>query len=644
MSRPTLEPPAPRPGPFLRGWALAAGVVALLALSAWFAGRWLWWKAPPAEGPNAPPDPRLTYDGPFRNVRPDVGYVGDAACAGCHPVEAATFREHPMGRSIVPAADAARDAIYRRPAPFERNGSRFAVERRGDRLWNVERALSPEGEALAETATEIHYVIGSGRRGHSYLSDLDGYLFQTSISWYSQAAKWGLSPGFRDGHRRPIPPECLSCHAGGARPVEYSANRYERPPFTRTAIGCERCHGPGELHVESRGRDELPGGRFDPTIVNPRHLEPGLREQVCHQCHLQGKVRVLRRGRGPFDYRPGLRLGDFWTVFVPAAEQGERRKAVSHVELMAESKCFQASGGRMGCVTCHDPHEHVPAARRVEYYRDRCLQCHAEARPPCRLDAAARAKENGDSCIDCHMKPFASTDIAHTASTDHRIRRRPATAEAPAAVLGVPLVAFEGEGRPGAGGADADRDLGLALVEAARLQEPPYVRALPHALGLIRLAARTLPDDVPLLQAQAEAALRLGRAEESLEAVERLLARAPDHEWAVRQAALIRQDLGRDAEALADWQKAIALNPWNVQNHYYAALIHVRRRDWERAAGCCADALRIDPSYVKARVIAAHCHRKRGRAADAERERRIVEASRAPDLAEFRAWFDKVAR
>ena len=34
------------------------------------------------------------------------------------------------------------------------------------------------------------------------------------------------------------------------------------------AIGCERCHGPGELHV--RGQ-EVVAGR-DLTIVNPRHL------------------------------------------------------------------------------------------------------------------------------------------------------------------------------------------------------------------------------------------------------------------------------------------------------------------------------------------------------------------------------------
>src|SRR5262245_18255852 len=51
-------------------------------------------------------DPRLTYDTPFKNVRPEVQYVGSEACARCHRHIAKTYREHPMGRSLVPVADA----------------------------------------------------------------------------------------------------------------------------------------------------------------------------------------------------------------------------------------------------------------------------------------------------------------------------------------------------------------------------------------------------------------------------------------------------------------------------------------------------------------------------------------------------------
>src|SRR5262245_7139153 len=46
----------------------------------------------------APPDD--AWASPFRNVRPDVRYTGDAACAQCHPDHAATYHQHPMSRSF----------------------------------------------------------------------------------------------------------------------------------------------------------------------------------------------------------------------------------------------------------------------------------------------------------------------------------------------------------------------------------------------------------------------------------------------------------------------------------------------------------------------------------------------------------------
>ena len=89
-------------------------------------------------------------------------------------------------------------------------------------------------------------------------------------------------------------------------------NRYEPPIFQGHAIGCERCHGPGELHVERGGVSAGP----DLTIVNPGRLAPALRESVCQQCHLQGWFRFPRAGRDSFDFRPGLPLHRFLAVFV----------------------------------------------------------------------------------------------------------------------------------------------------------------------------------------------------------------------------------------------------------------------------------------------------------------------------------------
>src|SRR4051812_45178787 len=83
-------------------------VGALTGVLVWAGARWLGREisAPPAgQAAPVPPDPRVTYDGPFLNVRPEVQYVGDASCATCHPIETDGFHRHPMGRSLLPAVE-----------------------------------------------------------------------------------------------------------------------------------------------------------------------------------------------------------------------------------------------------------------------------------------------------------------------------------------------------------------------------------------------------------------------------------------------------------------------------------------------------------------------------------------------------------
>jgi hypothetical protein len=168
-----------------------------------------------------------------------------------------------MGRSLAPAARAPAPPEGREfNNPFEALGSRFEVKRAGERLWHRRTRLAA-GSAervgagppvAAELDWEVHYALSSGTHGYSYLTDRGGYVFETPISWYSQKGVWDLSPGFQQPQLtgRAITAECLFCHANPAHPVAGSVNRYHEPVFDGYAIGCQRCHGPGELHVARR--------------------------------------------------------------------------------------------------------------------------------------------------------------------------------------------------------------------------------------------------------------------------------------------------------------------------------------------------------------------------------------------------------
>src|SRR5262245_46305372 len=253
------DAPMPRPGRRSRRWWVLGGVVALLVL-----GTVVWLQTRPASpAPRrpqtpSPPDPRLTYTGPYRNIHPEVGYVGDGECAACHALETASYRKHAMGRSLTPV----RDFLGRPPhddlgsARFEAFQSVFTVERRGERVFH-RQTRQGAGKLVYSFELEADYVIGSGARGYSFLSDRGGTLYQTPVSWFSQKGVWDLSPGFspRDLPGRTVVSECLFCHANRANPREDTVNTYDRPVFDGHAIGCERCHGPGELHVKERGAD-----------------------------------------------------------------------------------------------------------------------------------------------------------------------------------------------------------------------------------------------------------------------------------------------------------------------------------------------------------------------------------------------------
>src|SRR6266404_2420736 len=93
-------------------------LLAVIGASAWLI--WKWTRpavtASPATRPVATTDPRLTYSTPYRNVRPEVKYLGDEVCARCHPTQTSSYRQHPMARSMSLVSKAAPVERYDRAA------------------------------------------------------------------------------------------------------------------------------------------------------------------------------------------------------------------------------------------------------------------------------------------------------------------------------------------------------------------------------------------------------------------------------------------------------------------------------------------------------------------------------------------------
>jgi hypothetical protein len=580
---------------------------------------------------------------PWRNAQPGVAYVGDAVCAACHPGQAESYHQHPMGRSLAPVAhdtplEAFDEAAHN---PFDRLNTRFAVEHRPGGMVHTAQRRDAQGRVVAEEIAPVDFVLGSGTRGRSYLVSRDGYLFMSPVSWYSQRKGWDLSPGFESTYprQRVVDVTCLFCHANYVEAVPHTRNRFANPIFRGHAIGCERCHGPGALHVDSRERGETPVAGPDDTIVNPRHLSPVLREGVCQQCHLQGDERFVRHGREPFDYRPGLPLHEFWAVFLKAPELRDR-KAVGQVEQMYASRCFQASGGQMGCASCHDPHC-MPAAReRADYYRARCLSCHQEQ--GCSLPRAARQQKlPDDSCMACHMPRLAGTEIAHTAVTDHRILRDPGAPEPPRPALPpgqLPIQSFFDKELDPEDPATA-RDLGVVLVQLSRHPGPARQHLVLRGLPLVEDAVRAFPDDVAAWEMVGWGRSISGRPDEAFQAYETALARAPDREMTLALAASLAERLKRREEALAYTRRLVAVNPWMWGYQVSLARLLARKADWAGARAASEAAVRLNPFDVETRMlhIASCVHTADD--AHAEKDLAVLLALDPGNEQKLRDWF-----
>jgi len=304
----------------------------------------------------------------------------------------------------------------------------YTVYRSGANLYQREHEYFAPAASNGTTEHKLEYVIGSGLHGQTFLVTRGGYLFQAPLSFYSRSQRWALSPGYElveSGFNRPITRACLTCHSStnallAGRGLQDGPSRAVADQ--ELAIGCENCHGPGQRHVAERRQHIKVTGGHDTSIVNPARLPSQLSEDICMNCHQGNDVRILQPGRDFSDFRPGRPLREVLAIFAmpPTATSLQRSDLLDQHFSIKASTCYQASGGRFTCLTCHNPHVEVPVGSQADYYRGKCLTCHKET--SCALPVAERSRRQGtDNCTACHMPKRDLAEVPHTALTNHRI-------------------------------------------------------------------------------------------------------------------------------------------------------------------------------------------------------------------------------
>jgi predicted CXXCH cytochrome family protein len=240
-----------------------------------------------------------------------------------------------------------------------------------------------------------------------------------------------MNPGYDradyQGSTRVIHYECMFCHNGYPQipdgHQDAGAEAQYRQPIPE-GIDCQRCHGPGQRHLEAAGKPGAKPDEIRAAIVNPARLSPEREMEVCLQCHLETTSRLLphsiaRLDRGPFSYVPGQALAGVRLSFDRAPGKNTDFEIAHAAYRLRQSQCFLKSASRLRCTTCHDPHDIPRGEAAVNHYNSVCRGCH----PPAAEPIAAHA--GGANCVGCHMPRRRTDDAVHIVMTDHNIVRRP---------------------------------------------------------------------------------------------------------------------------------------------------------------------------------------------------------------------------
>jgi Flp pilus assembly protein TadD len=362
----------------------------------------------------------------YLNHHDTVKYVGMQACRTCHESIYQTFIQTGMGQSFdvaTPQKSVAQFSSHH--AVYDRfNDMYYFPFRSRDTMYIMEFRL--EGKDTIHKRTEcVDYIVGSGQHTNSHLMEVNGYVYQLPLTWYAQEKKWDLPPGFESGRNvrfnRIIGTECMSCHNAMPKIETGSENKFVNIP---RGIDCERCHGPGELHVKEKleGKWVDTATQIDYTIVNPRKLPWELQIDVCQRCHLQGNAVTVNHKQFT-DFRPGMKLSDFMHVYMPRYENREDEFIMaSHAQRLQMSNCFIKSGkdkaqNKLTCITCHNPHVSVKVTGR-QVFNAACMNCHTDQ--SCKETITTRNAAN-NNCVNCHMPRSGTIDIPHVSVHDHKI-------------------------------------------------------------------------------------------------------------------------------------------------------------------------------------------------------------------------------
>ncbi|HMH21929.1 MAG TPA: multiheme c-type cytochrome [Puia sp.] len=326
-------------------------------------------------------------------------YAGSEACRNCHRAICDSFvRTAHYLTSGLASKEYIKGSFREGENVFAFDADRKVVmEEEGDELFQTAYIRGKK-----ERSQRFDMVMGSGKKGQTYLYWRGRELFQLPISYFASSHAWANSPGFspaKISFDRSIEVRCMECHSTYAK--EVFTSEYI-PSQIIYGVSCERCHGPGAGHVEFH--TQHPSEKHGKFIVNPANLQRLQGLDVCALCH-SGTMASMKDA---FSFLPGDTLSHYFVRNTAHIDSSRLDVHANQYGLLTASKCFRVSE-TMNCSTCHNTH--VKESGDLVAYATKCMGCHTESNHNvCRLQPPAGFSMTAN-CVNCHMPVKASKNL-----------------------------------------------------------------------------------------------------------------------------------------------------------------------------------------------------------------------------------------
>jgi 5-methylcytosine-specific restriction endonuclease McrA len=183
-------------------------------------------------------------------------FVGAKACAACHQDMYDAWKGGRHSKMIQPAGAASVKANFSKGTVTLR-GIRYRL-----RAENGEYFISESYLTGKEQEHRVEFTLGSRRIQHYLTTIENGKIIVLPPSWDVQRQQWFdnmeiVRPDEND--QKPVQQwnkTCVGCHVSQQDDHYNPATHTYATAWADFGTSCERCHGPGSLHVQTYSRDK----------------------------------------------------------------------------------------------------------------------------------------------------------------------------------------------------------------------------------------------------------------------------------------------------------------------------------------------------------------------------------------------------